>query len=124
MRPTRFPGVNLVRDDEAGRLAWWPRRWVLAIGFPVVFLPMVLLPGASGVGVLDSDLMFQFAIVRALEISGVELAGDFKTAGEVSMPRFWKYRSIPSASAIARWPLWNGTKIISRNIAICCSRPL
>jgi hypothetical protein len=49
MRSIPFPGIALLRDDEAGRIAWWPRWWAVAFGVPVGFLLFVLLPGAGGV---------------------------------------------------------------------------
>jgi hypothetical protein len=53
MRSAPFPGIALLRDDEAGRLAWWPRWWAIAVVIPVVFLLMVLLPGAWGVALIS-----------------------------------------------------------------------
>jgi hypothetical protein len=52
MRSTPFPGIALLHDVGTGRLAWWPKWWALAIGIPVVFLLMVLLPGAFGAGLV------------------------------------------------------------------------
>ena len=65
MRSSPFPGIALLRDDEAGRLAWWPRWWAIAVGLPVVFLLMVLLPGAGGVGLIYGAIYGEPALAWA-----------------------------------------------------------
>jgi hypothetical protein len=65
MRSTPFPGTILLRDDKAGRLAWWPRWWAVAIGVPVYFMLFVLLPGACGLGLIYGVLCGKPAVAWA-----------------------------------------------------------